>query len=64
MIADPTNWLAVKSVCPGVLKDIDEDTLAECVKQVRTEYEKEWDGVDLSPTRGVHLKKAVKGKAS
>jgi Fe-S-cluster containining protein len=44
MVLEPANWAAVQSVCPGVLKDIDEDDLAECVRRVGAQYEREWEG--------------------
>jgi hypothetical protein len=64
MVVEPANWTALQSVCPGVLKDIEKDDLSECVRQVVAEYEREWDGFELSLSMGGLLQRPLKGKPS
>ena len=64
MVVEPANWTALQSVCPGVLKEIEKDDLTECVRQVVAEYEREWDGFELSRSMGGPLQRPLKGKPS
>jgi hypothetical protein len=60
MLVDPANWAMVQSVCPGVIRDIDEEDLAECVRQVEAEYERQRHGFELSASVIGPLQRSLK----
>ena len=33
ILVDPTNWISMHSMCPGIHTDVDEKELAECVRE-------------------------------
>lgn len=39
VVADPSNWAAMHSMCPGIQKEVNEEALVSCVRQVLAEYE-------------------------
>jgi Fe-S-cluster containining protein len=60
MLVDPANWAMVQSVCPGVIRDINEEDLAECVRQVEAEYERQRHGFELSASVIGPLQRSLK----
>jgi Fe-S-cluster containining protein len=37
VVADPSNWAAMHSMCPGIQKEVNEEALVSCVRQVLAE---------------------------
>ena len=46
VLADPSNWDAMHSVCPGIRTEVSREDLVDCVRQVLTDY-------DCSKSKGV-----------
>ena len=42
ILVDSTNWAIIQSMCPGVRADVDLQDLTQCVRQVLTDYERQW----------------------
>lgn len=43
LLIDPTNWDIICSMCPGARTNVNSKDLAECVRQVLAEYERQWE---------------------
>jgi Fe-S-cluster containining protein len=41
ILVDPANWDVIHSMCPGVSENVTSEDLAECVRQVLSEYAKD-----------------------
>ena len=37
VLADPSNWAAMHSMCPGIQKEVNEEALVSCVKEILAE---------------------------
>jgi len=64
MLVDPANWAIVQSVCPGILGDISDEDLAQCVRQVVAEYERQWSVSGVTVTDRGCLPESPKGLSS